>query len=87
MRHTEIYEAKVADAYLPYLVNGDGSGISKNERKMVDRWLAEMDKLIRRNHSISSYHIDHDSKDAGFARCEICKMQAKVYDIRFVVLL
>lgn len=81
----EAIEYKVAEHFLPYLVNGDDSGLEPDEVAMVDEWLstATVGWSDADGHDWVYAHESVDSGDSEFAECEVCCKLAMCQTVKF----
>lgn len=80
----KILDYTVPEFYLPYLINGDSSGLNEQEVTAVNQWYDhEFGNVIGHfsfdNDIESSFHWRHDLSSYGILACECV-------DIQFVVM-
>lgn len=69
------YDYTVCTALLPYIVNGDASGIEDDEVRAVDEWLAQH----------PSAHVSVETDGLEFAWCEILKTHGDCSQVAVMV--
>lgn len=76
---------KVAEHFLPYLVNGDASGLEDDEVAMMDEWLATATvgwSDADGNEWVYAHEsIDPDS-EGDFSECEVCCKLAICHEVK-----
>lgn len=75
------YDFNINEAYLPYICNGDCTGLNTDEKNLIDAWLEESDI------SLVEPLYDGEDLDKSFMRCDLegsyC-MAVRVRCFRFV---
>lgn len=63
-----IYERKInmPDYAMPYLINGDNSGLSDEDVQIIDRWFAKMQKIADNYESIVIIGMPEDNDEGSF---------------------
>lgn len=69
---------EVTSDYLPYIINGDCSGLSDEEIEQVDKFLTfESD-------GITNFHWSYNTDHNNFTRCDISKLSADCVELHLV---
>lgn len=61
----------IAESFLPYIINGDDSGISPEEAKMIDKWFS--------TEGLRTWVLEVMSEESEFEVCDICGMLASCH--------
>jgi hypothetical protein len=70
----DYYEHQICGVFLPALINGDYSGLNRNEAIEFDIWLEN-------NHVVGSVY-DVEGESSNFAVCDVCDLQGDVYLVK-----
>lgn len=75
---------RIADHFLPYLINGDASGLSNDERKELDAFVDEAFTYAKEDgFKASHWAVEDDSENVGF--CDVCDKLANVATVKLMV--
>lgn len=88
MRH-ETVDYLVLSHFLPYIINGDGSGLDDGEQEAVDEFEAEAYRWASERPGFKSCHWSVDNDDCGddFGRCEITQCFGGRSTLQLVIML
>jgi hypothetical protein len=70
----DYYEHQICGVFLPALINGDYSGLNRNEAIEFDIWLEN-------NHVVGSVY-DVEGESSNFEVCDVCDLQGDVYLVK-----
>ena len=64
------YEYRIGDYFLPYLINGDASGISNTERRELDQFATSVEnRAIKDGFTVGHWDCSSE-EDQDFGECE-----------------
>lgn len=76
---------RIGDYFLPYLINGDASGISNTERRELDQFATSVEnRAVKDGFTVG--HWDYESEEGeDYGKCEVTDLYGTLADVRLIV--